>query len=131
MTAGSGAFIIEGDKYGTMTPARRFMLAKRATEPMKGVGYRRQVYGERQDGPRLRGVLHQARNRAGHSHESFELSRHARLYVGADRARRFRRPDQYAKYLLQNGTPQEKRELLEHLRNRIVMKDKKITLATD
>jgi hypothetical protein len=37
----------------------------------------------------------------------------------------------YAKYLLQNGTPQEKRELLEHLRNRIVMKDKRITLAID
>jgi hypothetical protein len=37
----------------------------------------------------------------------------------------------YAKYLLQNGTPTEKRELLEHLRNRIVMKDKKVALATD
>jgi site-specific DNA recombinase len=32
----------------------------------------------------------------------------------------------YAKYLLQHGAPAEKRELLEHLRNRIVMKDKKI-----
>ncbi len=37
----------------------------------------------------------------------------------------------YAKYLLQNGSAAEKRELLEHLRNRIVMKDKKIMLATD
>ena len=34
----------------------------------------------------------------------------------------------YAKYLLQHGAPAEKRELLEHLRNRIVMKDKKIFL---
>ena len=34
----------------------------------------------------------------------------------------------YVKYLLQNGTLSEKRELLEHLRNRIVMKDKKISL---
>jgi site-specific DNA recombinase len=34
----------------------------------------------------------------------------------------------YAKYLLQNGAPAEKRELLQHLRNRIVMKDKKIFL---
>lgn len=36
----------------------------------------------------------------------------------------------YAKYLLQNGAPAEKRELLEHLRNRIVMKDKKIFLES-
>ncbi len=35
----------------------------------------------------------------------------------------------YAKYLLQHGTPQEKRELLEHLRNRIVMKDRKISIS--
>ena len=34
----------------------------------------------------------------------------------------------YAKYLLQHGAPTEKRELLQHLRNRIVMKDKKISL---
>ncbi len=34
----------------------------------------------------------------------------------------------YAKYLLQHGVPAEKRELLQHLRNRIVMKDKKIFL---
>ena len=35
----------------------------------------------------------------------------------------------YAKYLLREGTIYEKRELLEHLRNRIVLKDKKISLA--
>ena len=34
----------------------------------------------------------------------------------------------YAKYLLENGSLEEKRELLGHLRKRIVMKDKKITL---
>jgi predicted metal-binding protein len=34
----------------------------------------------------------------------------------------------YAKYLLREGTIYEKRELLEHLRNRIVLKDKKISL---
>ncbi len=34
----------------------------------------------------------------------------------------------YAKYLLQHGAPAEKRELLQHLRNRIVMKDKNIFL---
>ena len=36
----------------------------------------------------------------------------------------------YAKYLLREGTIYEKRELLENLRNRIVMKDKKISLDT-
>ncbi len=34
----------------------------------------------------------------------------------------------YAKYLLREGTIYEKRELLEYLRNRIVLKDKKINL---
>ena len=34
----------------------------------------------------------------------------------------------YAKYLLREGTIYEKRELLEHLRNRIVLKDKKISI---
>ncbi len=36
----------------------------------------------------------------------------------------------YAKYLLQHGASTEKRELLQHLRNRIVMKDKKIFLES-
>ena len=34
----------------------------------------------------------------------------------------------YAKYLLKEGTIYEKRELLEHLKNRIVLKDRKISL---
>ncbi len=34
----------------------------------------------------------------------------------------------YAKYLLQNGTVQEKRDLLEYMRGKIMMKDRKITL---
>jgi len=34
----------------------------------------------------------------------------------------------YAKYILLEGTKQEKRDLLECLRNRLVMKDKQITL---
>jgi DNA invertase Pin-like site-specific DNA recombinase len=34
----------------------------------------------------------------------------------------------YAKYMLREGTLVERRELLQHLRNRIVMKDKKISL---
>ena len=36
----------------------------------------------------------------------------------------------YAKYLLQNGTVQEKRDLLEYMRGKIVMKDKKISLES-
>lgn len=35
----------------------------------------------------------------------------------------------YAKYLLENGSVQEKRDLLEYMRGKIVMKDKKISLA--
>ncbi len=35
----------------------------------------------------------------------------------------------YAKYLLEEGTTEEKRELLGQLRGKLVMKDKKITLA--
>jgi DNA invertase Pin-like site-specific DNA recombinase len=35
----------------------------------------------------------------------------------------------YAKYLLKNGTREEKRELLEHMRDRLVMNDRIITLA--
>ncbi len=35
----------------------------------------------------------------------------------------------YAKYLLKNGSPGEQLELLEHLRNRLVLKDRAITLA--
>ena len=35
----------------------------------------------------------------------------------------------YAKYLLENGSVQEKRDLLEYMRGKIVMKDKKIGLA--
>lgn len=35
----------------------------------------------------------------------------------------------YAKYLLKEGTRDEKRELLSHLKNRIVMKDRKIAVA--
>ncbi|MES2930847.1 MAG: recombinase family protein [Patescibacteria group bacterium] len=34
---------------------------------------------------------------------------------------------EYAKYVLRDGTPLEKRELLGHLRSRLVLKDKKIT----
>ena len=35
----------------------------------------------------------------------------------------------YAKYLLQNGTVEEKRDLLEYMRGKIVMKDKQIVLT--
>ncbi|MEJ0053758.1 MAG: recombinase family protein [bacterium] len=35
----------------------------------------------------------------------------------------------YAKYLLKNGTREEKRELLEHLRDRLILNDRIITLA--
>ena len=35
----------------------------------------------------------------------------------------------YAKYLLKNGTREEKRELLEHMRDRLVINDRIITLA--
>ena len=34
----------------------------------------------------------------------------------------------YARYLLEEGTIEEKRQLLEQLRGKIVLKDKKITL---
>jgi len=36
---------------------------------------------------------------------------------------------EYAKYVLREGTPLEKRELLGHLRSRLVLNDKKITLV--
>ncbi|OYV27157.1 MAG: hypothetical protein B7W98_02370, partial [Parcubacteria group bacterium 20-58-5] len=35
----------------------------------------------------------------------------------------------YAKYLLKNGSREEKRELLEHLRDRLILNDHIITLA--
>lgn len=35
----------------------------------------------------------------------------------------------YAKYLLKNGSREEKRELLEHLRNRLIINDRVITVA--
>lgn len=35
----------------------------------------------------------------------------------------------YAKYLLKNGSREEKRELLEHLRNRLIINDRVITIA--
>jgi ParB-like chromosome segregation protein Spo0J len=35
---------------------------------------------------------------------------------------------EYAKYVLREGTPLEKRELMGHLRSRLLLKDKKITL---
>jgi len=35
----------------------------------------------------------------------------------------------YAKYLLEEGSMDEKRELLQHLRGKLVINDKKITLA--
>ena len=38
---------------------------------------------------------------------------------------------EYAKYVLKEGTPIEKRELLGNLRSRLVYKDKKITLLTE
>ena len=34
----------------------------------------------------------------------------------------------YAKYLLEEGTIEEQRELLEHLRGQLVMKEKKVSL---
>ncbi|MHB8710331.1 MAG: hypothetical protein ACYC6X_02160 [Minisyncoccota bacterium] len=34
----------------------------------------------------------------------------------------------YAKYLLENGTPFEQRELLGHLKGRIILKDRKIAI---
>ncbi|MDE1944081.1 MAG: hypothetical protein KGH97_01115 [Patescibacteria group bacterium] len=34
----------------------------------------------------------------------------------------------YAKYLLENGTLPEKRELLSHLKGRIILKDRRIAL---
>ena len=34
----------------------------------------------------------------------------------------------YAKYLLENGTPSEKRELLGHLKGRIIVKDRKVAI---
>jgi len=38
---------------------------------------------------------------------------------------------EYAKYVLREGTPLEKRELMGHLRSRLVLKDKKITLLKE
>lgn len=38
---------------------------------------------------------------------------------------------EYAKYVLRDGTPLEKRELLGHLRSRLVLNDKKITLLKE
>ena len=35
----------------------------------------------------------------------------------------------YAKYLLEEGSMEEKRELLSHLRGKLIVNDKKITLA--
>ncbi len=34
----------------------------------------------------------------------------------------------YAKYLLENGTPSEQRELLGHLKGRIILKDRKVAI---
>jgi hypothetical protein len=36
---------------------------------------------------------------------------------------------EYAKYVLREGTPLEKRELMGHLRSRLILKEKKITLV--
>jgi site-specific DNA recombinase len=38
---------------------------------------------------------------------------------------------EYAKYVLREGTPLEKRELMGHLRSRLLLKDKKITLINE
>jgi hypothetical protein len=38
---------------------------------------------------------------------------------------------EYAKYVLREGTPLEKRELMGHLRSRLVLEDKKITLLKE
>ena len=38
---------------------------------------------------------------------------------------------EYAKYVLREGTPLEKRELLGHLRSRLVLNNKKITLVEE
>jgi hypothetical protein len=38
---------------------------------------------------------------------------------------------EYAKYVLREGTPLEKRELLGHLRSRLVLNDKRITLLEE
>ena len=35
----------------------------------------------------------------------------------------------YAKYILKNGTREEKRALLEHVRERLILNEKAITLA--
>lgn len=61
-----------------------------------------------------------------------EVARYNKLKAAMGNAERDKAKDmdirKYARYLLQEGMPAEKRELLEHLRNRIVMKDKKIFL---
>lgn len=61
-----------------------------------------------------------------------EVARYNKLKAAMGSAEKDKAKDmdirKYAKYLLQEGSPTEKRELLEHLRNRIVMKDKKIFL---
>ena len=47
-----------------------------------------------------------------------------------ERARGFRADlKKYAKYLLAEGSMEEKRELLQHLRGRLVTNDNKITLT--
>ena len=38
---------------------------------------------------------------------------------------------EYAKYVLREGTLLEKRELMGHLRSRLLLKDKKITLLKE
>lgn len=38
---------------------------------------------------------------------------------------------EYAKYVLREGTPLEKRELMGYLRSRLMLNDKKITLLTE
>jgi site-specific DNA recombinase len=61
-----------------------------------------------------------------------ELTRYNRFRMGVLGAKKERATDidirNYAKYLLQDGTPSEKRELLSCLTSTLVLKDKKITL---
>jgi site-specific DNA recombinase len=62
-----------------------------------------------------------------------DVSRYNKLRAAVDGSKETIKADEmdikkYAKYLLQEGSPTEKRELFEHLRNRLVMRDKQIFL---
>ncbi len=63
-----------------------------------------------------------------------EVERYNRLQAIANGGERIKAKEmdvrKYAKYLLQNGTVQEKRDLLQHVRGKMVVRDQKIDLAT-